>query len=268
MKKFLDPNEIHSPREELAKSLRGKKGGCLIAVDLDDTLLKTTAKISVRYRDGREELMSTEQYAKLKNIPHEPDFKEFSDPHKFVTESTVLPKNMEIFAALQDAVKEKMEEDGSRIIILTARSDFVSKEQVIYYLSNIGVDVDRVHFERAGNISKGCTGSNKRKIVESYLGNNEFSSFILIDDSLSNLEKVFDISEDRPDVSFHTFVAKGDGNISEHKSHLREGAEECWAKSLLDQKITPQPVNEAFSEMKQKATQTRIKTTTLSPSPI
>lgn len=237
MRHVLDASLIHSPREKLAKSLKGKSGGSLIAVDLDDTLLKTTAKILVRFPDGREELLSTEQYGKLRNVPHEPDFKEFSDPHKFITESTVMPNNMALFAQLQDEVKRKMEDDGSRIIILTARSDFASKDHVIYYLASIGVDVDRVHFERAGNISKGCTGSNKRKIVESYLDNNDFASFILIDDSISNLEKVFDISKSRTGISFHTILVKGDGNMVEHSSQLAEGAKPCWAKALLDEKI-------------------------------
>lgn len=249
MRHFLDATAIHSPREELAKALKGKKGGSLIAVDLDDTLLKTTAKIMVRFPDGREELLSTEQYGKLRNVPHEPDFREFSDPHKFITESTVMPNNMALFAQLQEAAKSRMEDDGSRIIILTARSDFASKDHVIYYLASIGVDVDRVHFERAGNISKGCTGSNKRKIVESYLDNNEFASFILIDDSISNLEKVFDIAESRPDVSLHMILAKGDGDMVEYSSRLAEGAKPCWAKSILDEKLaTLKPVDLAATE--------------------
>lgn len=227
-----------SPREVLKRELSGKKGGCFIAFDLDDTVLKTSAKIIVQYDNGETKTFSTEEYGKLDPTTFTPDFSEFKDPNKLTRESVVMERNMRLFLMMQEMTKAKMMEDGSRLVILTARSDFTSKEQVINYLAKLGVDVDRVHFERAGNIGIKSTSENKKKIVERYLEENSFASVILVDDSISNLDKIMSIADRRDDTDIFTYCCKDDGVIEEHKSFKSSlGHKDSWAKRCMDSAI-------------------------------
>lgn len=226
-----------STRDKLQSELSSRKGGVFIAIDADDTLFESSAKITVRWPDGRTESLSSNDYAKIQSLPHHPDFSEFHDAQKFASESRPYAKNLLIFKALQEATRSRMYEDGSRIVILTARNDLDSKELVLSYLESLGVDTSIVHFERAGKRGTQSVSENKKAIVRDYLDHNSFKHVVVLDDSASNLNGILSLAREYPDHAFLAYKVEGDGEIG-HFGNSGLDEREAWAKKIIDEIIS------------------------------
>lgn len=225
-----------STRGRLNAELADLQGGVFIAIDADDTLFKSSARIAVRWPDGRQEFLSSEDYAKIQSLPHEPDFSEFFDAQKFAAESQPFEKNLAIFKVLQEATRARMYEDGSRIVILTARNDLDSKDLVLSYLESLGIDTSLVHFERAGRRGTQSVSENKKAIVREYLDQNSFKHILVVDDSSSNLNGILSLASEYPEHSFLAYKVKGDGQI-DHYADAGRDEREAWAKQIIDEII-------------------------------
>jgi hypothetical protein len=188
---------------ELAK----KSGLGLTIFDIDDTLFRTTAQIKV-VKDGREiRSLNNQEFNTYKLQDGESfDFGEFRNAEKFNRESIPIePMLAKLKAILRNA-------GDSKVIMLTARSDFDNKELFLDTFKKYGVDMDKVHVHRAGNLG-GSPSGNKAVWIRKYLDTGKFGRVRLYDDAMSNIKMFIDLQKEYPDVDFFPYFVTHEGGI-------------------------------------------------------
>ena len=120
--------------------------GKLVIFDIDDTLVNTDTKVNV-VRDGQvTKQLNSHDFTHYKLDPGESfDFGAFRDAREFFTKARPIPGM--IRQLKQDIAT------GNRVIMLTARSDFNDRDVFLDTFRRFGIDMDRVHVYRAGNMA-------------------------------------------------------------------------------------------------------------------
>ena len=160
-------------------------------LDLDETLFKTFAKIKVM-KDGKllKSLTNKEFNTYKLNEGESFDFSEFDDAELFKETSIPIKKIVDRIKKMIVRIKET--KSISRIILLTARGDFVDKEIFLSAFTKQGIDVSNkniFYIERAGNSHEGSIAERKRKIVLKYLMSGLYTKCRMLDDDLTNLQQ-------------------------------------------------------------------------------
>jgi hypothetical protein len=197
--------------ENMEKESQFQNGGLTI-FDIDDTLFHTTAMIGV-LRSGRlVKQLSNSEFNTYKLRDGESfDFSQFSDSDKFLKESVPIRKMM---AKANAIVKNIQMNSKSRVIIITARSNFSDKRKFLNTFRKYGFPIDKVRVERAGRIEGDFIPAFKKVIIiRNYLKTKQFSRVRLFDDSMSNLTEFLKLGKEFPMVSFEAFMAYKDGSI-------------------------------------------------------
>jgi hypothetical protein len=181
----------------------------LVIFDIDDTLLHTTAKIKV-VKDGhvvRE--LTNQEFNHYSLQPDENfDFGEFQNATKFQQESKPIKPMINRLKYLLDNAK------NSKVIMLTARSDFDNKQTFLDTFANLGIDMSRVHVHRAGNIPGNMIPAEKKAVwVRHYLDTNTFFKVTMYDDSLTNLEVFKNLASEYPQIDFSAYYVSPTGNV-------------------------------------------------------
>lgn len=187
--------------------------GWLTIFDIDDTLFKTTANVLVRNRDGEviASLTSAEYNTYSLKTGETFDFEEFKNAEKFYKESKPIGRMLQR-AKLILAASEKY--PLSRVIIITARTDFDSKSVFLKTFRKYGFDIDKVRVERAGNLgSVGSGASRKAMITRKYLETRSFNKVRIFDDDIANLMAILKLRKEFPFISFSAYLAKEDGSV-------------------------------------------------------
>jgi len=186
--------------------------GWLTIFDIDDTLFHTTASVLVKNRDGEivRSLTSAEFNTYSLATGETFDFSEFKDAEKFYKESKPIGRMLQR-AKLILAASEKY--PLSRVIIITARTDFDSKSIFLKTFRKYGFNIDKVRVERAGNITSGTGASKKAMITRKYLESKNFSKVRIFDDDISNLMAILKLRREFPLISFNAYLAKKDGSV-------------------------------------------------------
>lgn len=188
----------------------------LTIFDIDETLFRTTAQIKV-VKDGQViRSLTNQEFNNYKLQPGEQfDFGEFVDAEKFNKESIpIKPMIAKLKAILNNA-------GNSKVIMLTARSDFDNKELFLDTFRNHGIDMNRVHVHRAGNLS-GSPAQNKAVWIRKYLDTGKYSRIRLYDDSLSNIRMFNTLAKEYPDVKFFPYFVTHDGSIKTVRESIIE----------------------------------------------
>ncbi len=181
----------------------------LIIIDIDDTLLHTTAKIKVIDSSGNTVRELTNQ--EFNNYQLQPgekfDFGEFRNAEKFRQESTpITPMIKKLKVMLQHA-------GNAKVIMLTARADFDDKETFLKTFQDLGIDMSRVHVHRAGNLPGDEPPAYKKAIwVRKYLNTRQYGHVRLYDDSMSNLKVFKELKKEYPQVDFRAIYVGPEGN--------------------------------------------------------
>ena len=156
----------------------------LYVFDIDDTLFRTSARARIVNTKGQVKYLSSEE---LKDYEFSSDekicFAEFRDAKKFAEESQPIESMIRI---AQDCIKKTAE--GSKTILLTARSDLDCKTKFLEYLNSSGLDINNIYVERAGNFSNLNTSEAKKLIISNYLKTGQYKKAYLFDDSLENIK--------------------------------------------------------------------------------
>ena len=193
------------------------KDGGLTIFDIDDTLFHTTAKIAV-IKDGKKIKDLTNQEFNTYQLKDGEsfDFSQFRDAVKFNTESKPIKKMLDKAKAIsRNAARTPL----SKVIIVTARSNFDNKEIFLDTFRKHGFDMTKVRVERAGNISDVHDVAFKKVIIiRNYLRTKQFSRVRLFDDSMANLKAFLKLRSEFPNVTFEAFFAKSDGTMTSVKS--------------------------------------------------
>jgi hypothetical protein len=174
-----------------------RKGYGITFVDLDETLFHTFAKIYV-VKNGLivKKLSNSEFNNYVLNFGESFDFSEFTDAKLF--KETSIPITPTLLRIKNMIKKIKENKSFSRIILLTARSDFKDKELFLKAFSEQGIDVtdkDIFYIERSGNIKQGTIAEKKQNIIIKYLKTGIYRKCRMIDDDMTNLRHFLELEK-------------------------------------------------------------------------
>jgi hypothetical protein len=194
-------------RSFITEQTRGKG---LTIFDIDETLFQTKALVKVM-KDGKV-VQSLDNQAfntyKLKD-GEKYDFGEFTSAEIFQNTSVPIMKMIQkAKAIIRNAVNA-----GSRVIIVTARSDFDDKKKFLDTFRRYGIDIDNVYVERAGNLKLGSSAKNKRFIFHKYLRKGEYERVRFFDDAMSNITMFKALAKQYPNISFEAYHVHHDGSV-------------------------------------------------------
>jgi hypothetical protein len=192
-----------------------EKLGRLSIFDIDDTLFHTTAQIAV-VKDGKKiKKLTNQEFNTYKLAAGESfDFSEFKDAAKFYKESEPISKMLNAATKLISATDKNPE---NKVIIVTARANFDNREKFLSTFRRHGIDIDKVHVERAGNMTlnnlPNLPAVKKAIIISQYLKTNKYSRVSLFDDSMDNLKEFLKLRSKFVMVRFNAYLVLPSGQI-------------------------------------------------------
>lgn len=189
-------------------------GAALTVFDIDETLFHTDAKILV-VKDGNVvKELSNQQFNTYILEPDEQfDFVQFTDAKLFQDTSIPIDKIWNKAKSTLDNIGRR---PGSRVIIVTARSDFDDKDMFLNTFRKHGLDIDKIHVHRAGNLNL-PSHIAKKKIISKYLATDKFDMVRLFDDAESNLRSFLSLKNDYPYIQFNAYMVHDTGDVSDYK---------------------------------------------------
>jgi len=180
--------------------------GSLTIFDIDDTLFHTTAQIGVLNTQGQriKSLSNSEFNTYDWKEGEKPDFSEFKDAEKFNKESVPIPSMVRKMIGILNNIHRNPK---SKVIIITARSDFDNKETFLDTFRQQGINIDMVYVERAGNLNDPVLNIAEKKafIVRKYLNSNQFDVARLYDDAESNIKAFKMLGKEYPEIDFYGY---------------------------------------------------------------
>jgi len=182
----------------------------LVIFDIDDTLVNTDTRVNV-VRDGKViKQLNSHDFTHYKLGPGESfDFGAFQDAREFFTKAQPIPG---MIRQLKHDIAT-----GNRVIMLTARSDFNDRDIFLDTFRRFGIDMDRVHVYRAGNLAiKAATEEKKKIILRHLLGKEHFDKLIMYDDSVPNLNAFMSLKQEYPWSKFYAWHVDPNGQASEY----------------------------------------------------
>jgi len=156
-------------------------------------------------KDGkRVKSLSNKQYNTHKLKKGESyNFSEFKDAKLF--DKTSVPIQRAIDKAAK-TLKAYANLPNSKVIVLTARSDFDDPNTFLNTFERYGLNMRNIHVHRAGNL--GLPAAEAKKIyVKQYLETGKFKSVSLFDDDARNLEVFLSLKKEYPKVKFVAYMA-------------------------------------------------------------
>jgi hypothetical protein len=183
----------------------------LTIFDIDDTMFKTKARVKVM-PSGK--TLTPQQFNTYKlGKGEEFDFGEFKSAKLFQQTAVPIGKMIAKFKAiLKNAVKS-----GSKVIIVTARADMDDKKLFLDTFRSHGIDIDKSHIIRAGNLGMKSSAEAKAQVFKQFLDTNEYSRIRLFDDDKSNLKALLSLKDDYNDIEFEAWLANDKGQIKKVK---------------------------------------------------
>lgn len=184
----------------------------LVIFDIDDTLVYTQTKVHV-IKDGKVvDSLNSHDFTHYTLKPGEEfDFGDFRNAREFFEKSRPnIP--------MMDQLKRDIN-SGNKVVMVTARADFDDRELFLDTFRKYGVDIDRVHVYRAGNLQGGTTEERKKQIIKRLLDQDDYTKAIMYDDAKPNLHTFMELKKDHPNTKFYAWHVSLDGQATEY---LRE----------------------------------------------
>lgn len=190
-------------------------GAALTVFDIDETLFHTAAKILV-IKDGKvvKELDNRQFNTYILQDGESFDFSQFTNAQFFHDTSVPIETMWKRAKSTLDGIGRR---PGSKVIIVTARSDFDDKEMFLNTFRKHGLDIDKIHVHRAGNLNMPSAAA-KKKIIGQYLATGQFDMVRLFDDAESNLRGFLSLKDEFPDITFKAYMVLDDGSIREYRT--------------------------------------------------
>ena len=101
------------------------------------------------------------------------------------------------------------------MVIVTARGDLDDKDLFLDTFKQHGLDMNKVHVYRAGNIKNGNSADKKKIVIRNLLESGNYTEVRLFDDHQENLAEFLKLSEEFPGVIFKAFPVGKTGNIAQ-----------------------------------------------------
>jgi pyrimidine deaminase RibD-like protein/FMN phosphatase YigB (HAD superfamily) len=193
----------------------------LVIFDIDDTLVHTQTKVQV-VKDGRAiKALNSHDFTHYKLQPGESfDFENFRNAQEFFNNSKpIIP--------MMNQLKQDIS-TGNKVVMVTARADFDDRELFLDTFRKYGVDMDRVHVYRAGNMTgKIQTEEKKKIIIRKLLDQGQYTKAIMYDDAVPNLESFVELKREYPKTRFYAWHVSLEGEASEyHRTNENQTLEE------------------------------------------
>lgn len=190
-------------------------GAALTVFDIDETLFHTAAKILV-IKDGEvvKELDNRQFNTYVLQDGESFDFSQFTNAQFFHDTSVPIDTMWKRAKSTLDGIGRR---PGSKVIIVTARSDFDDKEMFLNTFRKHGLDIDKIHVHRAGNLNMPSAAA-KKKIIGQYLATGQFDMVRLFDDAESNLRSFLSLKDEFPEITFKAYMVLDDGSIREYRT--------------------------------------------------
>jgi hypothetical protein len=190
-----------------------KKPEGLHAFDMDETLFAHDHhKLRVHVLDPsgrRVKTLSNQEFNTHQLTPgHKYDFSEFRSSDVFTQSAKPIRKMIAKLKAIQ--------KNGGKTSILTARSDLDDKDKFAHHLMKYGIDIDKTHVYRAGNL-EGKPADTKAAVMRDILNKAGHKKVHLYDDSTDNLDKFLKLKKEFPETEFHAHHVQHDaetGNVN------------------------------------------------------
>jgi pyrimidine deaminase RibD-like protein len=201
---------------ERQQELTNKK---LVIFDIDDTLVTTKTRVGV-VRDGNTiKQLDSHEFTLYQKQPGETfDFGAFRNAKDFFQHAHPI-------APMIDQLKHDIA-TGNKVVMVTARSDFDSKEIFLKTFEQWHVDMNKVHVYRAGNDTDPVPIDEKKaRIIHRLLNGGNYTKAIMYDDSKPNLESFLQLRQEYPSVRFYAWHVDHSGNTRE----LARAVEENFA---------------------------------------
>jgi hypothetical protein len=194
----------------------------LVIFDIDDTLVHTQTTVQVLNKDGQAtKELNSHEFTHYKLQPGEKfDFENFRNAHDFFHNSKpIIP--------MMNRLKHDIA-TGNQVVMVTARADFDDRELFLDTFRKYGVDMDRVHVYRAGNMNNKIQTEEKKKIIiRSLLDKGRYTKAIMYDDAVPNLESFVELKDEYPQTKFYAWHVSLEGEASEyHRTNEDQTLEE------------------------------------------
>ena len=178
--------------------------GNLSVWDIDETLFQTKAMVHVMKGGKRSKSLTNQEFNSYKLKKGESfDFTEFRDAKLFNKTSVPIQRAIDKAAKTLRAYSNM---PNSKVIVLTARSDFDDKDTFLATFEKYGLNMSNVHVHRAGNLGL-PSAEAKRIFIKQYLDTGRFKSVSLFDDDKRNLEVFLSLRKEYPNVKFVAYMA-------------------------------------------------------------
>jgi FMN phosphatase YigB (HAD superfamily) len=181
----------------------------LVIFDIDDTLVHTQTKVHV-IRDGQViKSLNSHDFTHYKLQPGETfDFGDFADAREFFEKSKpIIPMINQLKSDIAT---------GNKVVMVTARADFNDRELFLDTFRKYGVDMNKVHVYRAGNMQgKMQTEEKKKIIIRDLLDKGNYDKAIMYDDAVPNLDAFMSLKKEYPETKFYAWHVSLEGEASE-----------------------------------------------------
>ena len=193
--------------EEASKTTGEKK---LVIFDIDDTLVTTKTKVGVVHNGKTVKQLDSHEFTHYKLKPGETfDFGAFRDAEDFFEHAQPI-------APMIEQLKNDIA-TGNRVVMVTARADFNSKEIFLKTFEQWHVDMSQVHVYRAGNDTDPVPIDEKKaRIIRRLLNGHAYNKAIMYDDSVPNLESFVQLHNEYPGVKFYAWHVDRKGHACEY----------------------------------------------------
>jgi hypothetical protein len=191
---------------------RNKPEG-LHAFDMDETLFAHDHhKLRVHVLDpsGKRVRTLSNQEFNTHQLPkdHKYDFGEFRSSDVFTQSAKPIRRMIAKLKAIH--------KNGGKTAILTARSDLDDQKKFAHHLMKYGIDIDKTHVYRAGNL-EGKPADTKAMVMTDILNKAGHKKVHLYDDSIDNLDKFLKLKKQFPETEFHAHHVAHDADTGEVK---------------------------------------------------
>lgn len=178
--------------------------GNLSVWDIDETLFQTKALVHVVKNGKRIKSLTNRQFNSYKlNAGETFDFSEFKNAELFNKTSVPIQRAIEKAAKTLKAYSTL---PNSKVIVLTARSDFDDPHTFLATFEKYGLNMSNIHVHRAGNL--GIAAAEAKKVfIRQYLNTSRFKSVSLFDDDQKNLSVFLTLKKEFPDIKFNAYLA-------------------------------------------------------------
>lgn len=183
----------------LSNLISEQKRKILHVFDMDETLFhypdpKTEPKIHVNNSAGeRVKSLTNVQFNNHKLEPnHHYDFSDFKSSDVFTKSAHPIRKMIKRL--------KNIHRRNPHVEILTARADMDDKDKFGSHLKKHGIDINKIHVRRAGNLDKGTPAERKRNIVSNLIHQHGYDEVHLYDDSKENLTHFLGLKGHHPSV--------------------------------------------------------------------